>query len=94
MHEVLLGAVWVDVVGLSVLAGVVVASVLYLLWCRCVSKLRSARSPVQAGLFRLAAARGDMHTMACLAAAGLDAEAANNGFTALQAACVHGQLGE
>jgi hypothetical protein len=94
MHKNYLGALWVDVVGLSVLAGVVAAAVLYLLWCGSVSKLRSASSPVQAGLLRLAAARGDMHTMACLTAAGLDTDAANDGFTALQAACVNSQLGE
>jgi hypothetical protein len=88
-----LGTIWVDVVGLAVLTGVVMAAAMYLLWCR-ISKLRMASSPLQAGVFRLAAARGDIHTMACLAAAGVPLEAANDGFTALLAACVHGQTGE
>jgi hypothetical protein len=88
-----IGTVWVDLVGVSVLAGVMLASALYLLWC-CISKLRSASSPLQAGVFRLAAARGDIHAMACLSAAGMDIEAASDGFTALLAACVHGQAGE
>jgi hypothetical protein len=84
---------WVDFVGIAVLGAVVLAAALYLLWC-CISKLGAASSPLQAGVFRLAAARGDIHTMACLAAAGVPLEAASDGFTALLAACVHGQVGE
>jgi hypothetical protein len=82
---------WVDFVGIAVLGAVVLAAALYLLWC-CISKLRAASSPLQAGVFRLAAARGDIHTMACLAAAGVPLEAASDGFTALLAACVHGPV--
>jgi len=91
-----IGSIWVDVVGLSVLGGVLLAWLVYFLWCCSVNSVKAqAEGPVSAGMFRLAAARGDLHTMACLhAAAGLDIDAARDGFTALHAAAVQGQQGE
>lgn len=48
-----------------------------------------------AGMFRAAAARGDVRAMQILShAPGWEPEAANKGFTALHAAAVEGQAGE
>jgi hypothetical protein len=95
MHVQLANNVRADVVGLSVLAGVVLACDMYLLWCYCIKNLRGGDGTVPAGMFRLAAARGDLQTMACLhAATGLEVDAAHNGFTSLHAAAVIGQKGE
>lgn len=94
MH-VQLGHIWVDVVSLTVLGGVLLACALYVLWCNWIKSLRGGDGTVQAGVYRLAAARGDLQTMACLhAAAGLDVDAAHGGFSALHAAAVAGQQGE
>lgn len=89
-----LGKIWLDVVPLSVLACVLLFTAAYLLSCSIVSRHRSGiHSPLRSGMFRLAASRGDLQTLACLAAACLDTDAALDGFTALHAACIQGQLG-
>lgn len=94
MH-VKIGKVWVDVVGVAVLSSVLLACGLYLLFCQLKKACRSRGSQVWAGVFRLSAARGDLHAMVCLAQApGFAVDAALGGFTALHAACVQGHLGE
>lgn len=86
---------YLDVVGLAAFIGTLLCVVGYLVRCQAV-KARNGRghSRIGAGLFRLAAARGDLHAMACLSIVQnfrVDAELA--GFTALHAACVQGQHG-
>lgn len=88
--------IWVDCVGLELLAGVLLFAAVYLLWCSWVKAQRGADSTVAAGMYRLAAARGDLQTLACLhAATSLNPDdAAISGFTALHAAVVLDQQGE
>lgn len=88
--------IWVDCVGLALLAGVLLFAAFFLLWCSWVKAQRGAGSTVAAGIYRLAAARGDLQTLACLhAGAGLNPDdAAISGFTALHAAVVLDQQGE
>lgn len=94
MHFELTSGLWVDLVGLAVLFGTLLLAGLYVVWCSCLKSLRDAHGTAQAGMFRLAAARGELKTLACLHAAGMDVDADHNGFTALHAAAVMGQLGE
>ena len=98
MNYEVLGGVWIDLVGILVLFGTLLLFCLYVLWCHLFVKSwqAAANGTVKAGIFRLAAARGDLQTMACLlssAAVDVDA-AAHDGFTALHAAAVMGQTGK
>lgn len=91
-----IGHLSVDVIGLATLLGILLCVIAYFLWCQAL-KLRNGRghSRIAAGMFRLAAARGDLHSMACLTAVEtFDVNAALAGFTALHAACVQGQQGD
>lgn len=97
MHFEILDDVWIDLVGISVLAGVLLLCFAYVLWCHLGVKARQAPTDgtVKAGIFRLGAARGDLRTMACLlSSAAVDVDAAHGGFTALHTAAVMGQTGE
>jgi hypothetical protein len=95
MHFEVIDDVWIDLVGISVLAGLVLLCFVYVLWCHLGVKSRRADGTVKAGIFRLAAARGDLQTMECLlSSAAVDVDAAHGGFTALHAAAVMGQTGE
>jgi hypothetical protein len=92
-----IGGVWIDLVGISVLFGTVLLFCLYVLWCHVFVKSwqAAANGTLKAGMFRLAAARGDLQTMACLlSSAAVDVDAAHDGFTALHAAAVMGQTGK
>lgn len=63
--------IWVDCVGLALLAAVLLFAAVYLLWCSWVKAQRGgADSTVAAGMYRLAAARGDLQTLALHAATG------------------------
>lgn len=97
MHFEIIDDVWIDLVGISVLAGVLLLCFAYVLWCHLGVKARQAPTDgtVKAGIFRLGAARGDLRTMACLlSSAAVDVDAAHGDFTALHTAAVMGQTGE
>lgn len=90
-----LGGLDIDIVGLGALSCTIACVAIYLLWCHA-EKARngSGHSKVAAGMFRLAAARGDLHAVVCLShAGGFGTDAELGGFTALHAVCVQGQEG-
>lgn len=94
--NVQLGRIEVDAVGLATLTGFLLCVGVYLARCQAVkARNGSGHSSIAAGMFRLAASRGDVHAMACLGfAQGFAPNAGLDGFTALHAACIQGQQGK
>jgi len=86
----------VDWVGLGVLLGYVLFWAIYMAY-HALKKRRARRkgNTLLRGAVRLAAAKGDLAALEALShAPGFDVNSAEDGFTALHAACIQGRRGE
>jgi hypothetical protein len=87
----------VDIVGLSIYGGVILISVIYVIYTKSVKAYRRKKNgdPNLQGAVRWAAAAGDLEALDTLSLAPeFDVESALGGFTALHAAVIGGQRGK